>query len=96
MIHKVNTYINTNMVRSIILLLIVCTLSACSGWDSESKELFHKSCMNDAKASGMDEAVAKSRCDCRLEKIMKKYPDVDDALMNIEKVIQDPEVQECK
>jgi hypothetical protein len=52
--------------------------------------------MNDAKASGMDEAAAKSRCDCRLEKIMKKYPEVDDALMNIEKVIQDPEVQECK
>jgi hypothetical protein len=52
--------------------------------------------MNDAKASGLDEAAAKSCCDCRLEKIMKKYPDVDDALMNIEKVIQDPEVQECK
>ncbi|MBL7682426.1 MAG: hypothetical protein JNK00_03610 [Flavipsychrobacter sp.] len=85
------------MRQYIIALLSICLLSACEGgWDSESKELFHKSCIEDAKSVGKDEAAAKSMCDCRLEKIMKKYPNVDDALMNIEQVIKDPEVQACK
>ncbi len=78
------------------LLIAICTLSSCTGWDSESKESFLHSCVNDAKANGKDDAAAKSMCDCRLEKIMKKYPNVDDALAHMDSIVKDPDVAACK
>lgn len=83
------------MKRLLILAVSACFITSCTGWDSEHKELFHKGCMEDAK-SRMDEAAAKSMCDCRLEKAMKKYPDVADAFEHIDSLINDPEIQACK
>ena len=44
----------------------------------------------------MEEAAAKSMCDCRLEKAMKKYPSFSDAMANVDKLMEDEEIKACK
>jgi hypothetical protein len=48
------------------------------------------------RSAGKTEAEAKSACDCRLEKTMKKYPSVDEAMENMDKIATDPEIAACK
>ena len=87
--------------RSIIsaTFIIVCMLSfaSCSqGWDSESKDMFHQSCLEDAKERGLNEAKAKSVCDCRLETAQKKYPSLSDAMANVDKMMNDEDLRKCE
>jgi hypothetical protein len=83
--------------KTILSIVLAAVLfSSCAGWDGESKEQFHSSCMESVKASGKTEAEAKSTCDCRLELTMKKYPSVEEALENMDKIATDPEIQACK
>lgn len=84
------------MKQLLSLMFAAVLLSSCSGWDSESKESFHNSCMESLKAAGKTDSEAKSTCDCRLEKTMKKYPSVEEALENMDKIAADPEIAACK
>ena len=73
------------------LALVCCSLllfSCENTWDSEARDLFHQGCM--------EEAAAKSMCDCRLEKAMKKYPSFSDAMANVDKLMEDEEIKACK
>jgi len=84
------------------LLLAVATVSmlsftSCSsGWDNESKELFHQSCLEDAKERGLTEAKSKSVCDCRLETAQKKSPTLSEAMANVEKMMNDEDLKKCE
>lgn len=85
------------MKRYIILVSSALCLQSCENtWDSETKEMFHQSCMEEATGWAGGEDKAKTYCDCVLEKTMKKYPDYKDALMHIDSVITDPNIQSCK
>lgn len=84
------------MKQIILVALTICFLSSCSGWDSESKASFHSSCMESVKTGDKTEAEAKSICDCRLEKTMKKYPSVEEALEHMVEIANDPEIAACK
>ena len=85
------------MKKICLILAIAATCSSCENtWDQESRDLFHQGCMESAKDNNMDEAAAKSMCDCRLEKVMKKYPSFSDALQHTEEMMNDPEVKACK
>ena len=77
---------------AITILFTSCT----SGWDNESKDMFHQSCMEDAKERGLDEAKSKSVCDCRLETVQKKYPTLADAMANVEKMMTDEDLRKCE
>lgn len=81
---------------AIIFALLLLSLASCGPWPDEEKEMFHSTCMDDAKERGMTDEQAQKMCDCRLEKMMKKYPDVEDALTNIDKIMNDPEIQQCQ
>jgi hypothetical protein len=83
--------------RNIVMLAatVVC-FASCSGWDGDSKKSFHSSCVESMRGIGKTEAEAKSACDCRLELVMKKYPGVEEALENIDKIASDPEIAACK
>ncbi len=83
--------------RIITFLAAIILLSSCkSSWDSESKDLFVQGCLEDAKEQGMPDDKAKSMCDCRLEKVMNKYPKMAEALEHINEIATDPEIQACK
>lgn len=77
---------------SLSLLLVSCT----EAWDNESQQLFKQGCMEDAKERGMPENEANSMCQCRLDVAMKKYPQLADALENIDSLINDPKLKDCK
>ena len=83
--------------RNFILFAILLLFNACSdGWDSESQELFHQSCMEDAKERGLDDTKARSVCDCRLETAQKKYPTLSYAMANVEKMMNDEDLKKCE
>lgn len=83
--------------RIALCIVALVAFSSCkSTWDSESRDLFVQGCLNDAKERGMADDKAKSMCDCRLEKVMKKYPKMEDALEHIDDISNDPEIQACK
>ena len=83
--------------RNFILFAILLLFNACSdGWDSESQELFHQSCMEDALTWAPNEGKAREYCDCVLERTMTKYPKMSDALTHIDSVITDPKIRGCK
>lgn len=78
-------------------MLITVLMSSCvNTWDSEVKDMFHQSCMEDAADKAISEKHAKVYCDCVLEKIMEKYPKYEDALARIDSISVDPKVQQCK
>lgn len=84
---------------SVISLFIISTFafSSCSsGWDSESKDMFYQTCMDDAKERGLDDAKSKSVCDCRLEAVQKNYPTLSEFMANLEKVNADEELKRCE
>jgi hypothetical protein len=75
---------------------ILLSLSACDGgWPDDEKKMFYESCIEDAKDRGMNDVQAKAVCDCRLDKLMKKYPDVKDALENVQTIMTDPDLKKC-
>ncbi|HRO41340.1 MAG TPA: hypothetical protein PL009_00805 [Flavipsychrobacter sp.] len=79
------------------MFVVLVILSSCENtWDSDARDLFHSGCMESAKESNMEEVAAKSMCDCRLERVMKKYPNFADAMRNVDKLMDDPELKACR
>lgn len=84
------------MKKYLFLLAFLPFMTACENtWDSESKDMFVQGCMNAAK-DDMPEDKAKAMCDCRLEKVMEKYPKFADAMEHITELPNDPAMQECE
>lgn len=79
-----------------MLLIAIFSTSCKNTWPQEDKDSLRNACLEDANtwASGPDEA--KTYCDCVLEKVMKKYPHVTDAMENMDKIALDPEVRACR
>jgi hypothetical protein len=84
------------MKRLAILCCSLLLFSCENTWDSEAKNLFHQGCMESSLEGGMEQAAAKSMCDCRLEKAMKKYPSFADAMENADKLMEDEDLKACK
>ena len=76
--------------KKLLLIAAVVLMASCgkSGkdktakkWSDEDRKAFTENCVSSA-AMNMDSSVAKSYCDCMLNKMMDKYP-VADSAMNI-------------
>jgi len=81
----------------IIIALFSIFLGSCKAtWDEEAQTLFHQGCMEAAKEQHMSEKAAQSMCDCRLGKVMAKYPDFADALEHANEMADDAELKACK
>lgn len=84
------------MKRYFLLLPIVCLLASCeAGWDSEYKDMFHQACVEEATWATSD-TQRKTYCDCVLEKAMKKYPELADALEHMNELSTDSSIQQCR
>lgn len=89
--------LNTLRILHLCLLALCFEASSCtSGWDSQSQDMFYQSCMDSAEESGLDQDEAASLCDCRLETVMKKYPALSNAMENIDKILVDEDLKNCK
>lgn len=84
------------MKKYIVFFAAILLATSCENtWDGESKDLFHQGCMNAAKNDGMAEDKAKAMCDCRLEKVMEKYPKFADAMANLTQLMTDTSFKSC-
>lgn len=66
-----------------LFLLAACSSggskkTAKSAWPEDQQKAFMENCTNTAQ-NGMDPDQAQKYCDCMLQKMMDKYPDVNDA-----------------
>ncbi len=85
------------MKKYLLILFILPMITACENtWDSDARDMFVQGCINAAKKRDMPEEQAKTMCDCRLEKAMKKHPNFADAMENIQDIVQDPEMKDCE
>lgn len=85
------------MKKLISAFLITVLLTSCqSAWIQEDKDAFYDACIEDANTWVGDPAKAKQYCDCVVIKVMERYPNVNDALDNIELLSRDPEIQTCR
>jgi hypothetical protein len=83
------------MKKILAFIILTLAISSCRNtWDSDDKKLFYQACMEDANSWAGDKA--KPYCDCMTEKMMKKYPNENDALEHIDSVINDPDLKSCK
>ena len=85
-----------HLIKTLGALMMIACASCENTWDSEARDLFHQGCIESAKENNMEEAAAKSMCDCRLQKAMEKYPSFSDALAHTEELMNDPDLKACK
>lgn len=85
------------MKKIIAVLALFCLLPSCDlMWTQDDKDAFFEACMADANTWVNDPDKAKLYCECVVIKVMEKYPNVNDALENIELIARDPEIQTCR
>jgi len=80
-----------------LLLLIVLFASSCTGtWNQDDKQAFFDACMDDANSWVRDPAKSKTYCECVTIKVIEKYPNVMDAIEQIEMISKDADIQTCR
>ncbi|MCF8451145.1 MAG: hypothetical protein K9G49_14825 [Taibaiella sp.] len=85
------------MKKLLCVLFFGFLLTSCqSAWIQEDKAAFYDACLEDANTWVEDPAKAKQYCDCVVIKVMERYPNVNDALDNIELLSRDPDIQTCR
>ena len=85
------------MKKAMLLVASVLVLTSCENtWDGEARDMFVQGCINAAKKKDMNEADAKTMCDCRLEVMMELYPNFSKAMENLDKVMRDTSFLKCE
>ncbi|MBL7717286.1 MAG: hypothetical protein JNL72_00515 [Flavipsychrobacter sp.] len=84
------------MKTTLYILALAFTFTSCKDtWPQEYKDQYHRDCMESPTLQGVPESIAKSYCDCVLEKTVAKYPNVEDLLAHMNEVSSDPDIQSC-
>ncbi len=85
------------MKRILVILAVSLSLYSCQGrWTQSDKDSFYNACVDDTKKWVDDPGKVKTYCDCVMIKVLEKYPDVNDAIDNVETISRDPEIQQCR
>jgi len=85
------------MKKILPLLLFILPFTSCRNtWNQDDREAFMQACMDDANTWAGDERKAKTYCECVTIKVMEKYPNVMDAMEQIDMIAKDAEIQACK
>ena len=81
----------------VFLLLTIITAPSCrETWTNATKNKFHEGCMDEATAWTGSSEMAKTYCDCVLEKMMAKYPHESDALEHLDSLAKDQDLINCR
>jgi hypothetical protein len=78
------------------LLLLILLASCKSSWNDEDKDAFYQACTDEAIHWAGTQERAKTYCDCVFGKMIKKYPNEEDALEHIDSLGKDPDLIRCK
>lgn len=84
------------MKKIVLFVTVLFLFSACKNtWDSEDKQLFYQSCVEEAGWLDSPEKK-KTYCDCVMDKMMTKFPNEAEAIEHLDSVIKDPDIGSCK
>ena len=79
-----------------LALLLSAMVSSCNSWDESDQQAWKQACMENAGKWTADQTNAQTYCDCVLEKMIRKYPNVNDALDHVADLAVDTEFYSCK
>ncbi len=91
-----NLPVMKKLILPFIILSTAILYSCNNGWHQENKDAFYEACMDDANTWINDPDKARTYCECVIIKVMEKYPNVDDALADIDALARDPDIQACR
>jgi len=78
-----------------LFVIILAGFTSCKNtWSQEDKDNYMHTCMEGLTT--IDSGKATAYCNCMLDKLVTKYPNVNDMLEHMEDVINDKELQQCK
>ena len=80
----------------LLLLIAVFTTSCREKWNESTKNQFYEGCTEEANHWAATHEIAKTYCDCVLEKMMAKYPHQEDAFEHLDSLAKDPDLIRCK
>jgi hypothetical protein len=80
---------------SVLLLLIVLT-SCKDFWSGSTQRQFKEACTEQEIKSGNTKEKADAYCDCVLKKMMKKYPNEEDAFGHLGDLAKDSDLINCR
>ena len=80
---------------SIVLLIALCA-SCTDFWSGANQRRFLEVCNESAMKSASSQAQADAYCNCVLKKMMKKYPNEEDAFSHMGELSQDTDLINCK
>jgi len=84
------------MKKYILFALLSCICLSCNTWPQEDKDAYTQTCLQDANNWAGSPDKAKVYCDCMLQKLMKKYANVNDLMEHIDSVANDTSLMNCK
>lgn len=84
------------MKKYILFVLLSCICLSCNTWPQEDKDAYTQTCLQDANNWAGSPDKAKVYCDCMLQKLMKKYTNVNDLMEHIDSVANDTSLMACK
>lgn len=85
------------MKKILLLPALILVLGSCKNtWNEEAKDSWLKSCKSDSQRWFGKEASADVYCKCVLDKLEKKYPNLNDALNHVDEIAKDTAIQSCK
>jgi hypothetical protein len=83
-------------VLPVILLSALLGASSCKNtWSQEDKDNYTTTCMEGLNGQ-VNPDKAKGYCNCMLDKLVERYPNVNDMMEHMQDVVNDPELQKCK
>lgn len=82
--------------RILIAITFLFTLCSCNKWSEEDKDAWNQACTENASHWAATPEGAKTYCDCILEKMEKKYPDINDALAHTAEMATDTTYLNCR
>lgn len=84
------------MSKTLLLLLVVATISSCNTWSEETRQTWQQACADNAINWAASKDEAQTYCNCVMEKMMTKYPDVNDALDHVSDLATDTAFYACR
>ncbi len=82
--------------RQIIAIILILSASSCNKWSEEDKDAWKQACNENAVQWAATKEGAKTYCDCVLERMEKKYPDINDALAHTAEMATDTTYLNCR
>ena len=77
-------------------MLLSGSVTSCNTWSEDTKQTWQQACTDNAVtwAASKDDAV--TYCNCVMEKMIAKYPDVNDALGHVPELATDTAFYACR